>query len=190
MLDLAAGEEGSTPLLVMLECGGAAVVRFAQLMGGRKEMTIGLMRSAIGKARGLVLRLSLVLEYLRWCGEAGHSAPPDTITEDALIAAARFVSEYVMPAAERISGDAACPEADRNLTTLARWIAKQRPNAVHVRDMQRNIRLPGVVTADAIHAACKALIEAGWLVMPARGGFQQKPRGVYPVSLRLMEVLS
>jgi hypothetical protein len=47
-------------------------------------------------------------------------------------------------------GDAACPEA-RNLTTLARWIAKQRPNAVHVRDIQRNIRLPGLVTADAIH---------------------------------------
>ncbi len=51
-------------------------------------------------------------------------------------------------------------------------------------------RLPGLVTADAIHAACKPLIEAGWLVMPARGGLQQKPRGVYPVSPRLMQVLS
>jgi hypothetical protein len=99
--------------------------------------------------------------------------PPGTITEDALIAAAKFVSEYAMPAAERTYGDAACPEADRNLTTLARWMAKQRPNAVHVRDMQRNIRLPGLVTADAIHAACKALIEAGWLVMTARGGFSR-----------------
>jgi hypothetical protein len=85
-----------------------------------------------------------------------------------------------MPAAERTYGDAACPEADRNLPTLVRWIAKQRPNAVHVRDMQRNIRLPGLVTADAIHAACKALIEAGWLVMPARGGFQQKPWACTP----------
>jgi hypothetical protein len=58
------------------------------------------------------------------------------------------------------------------------------------RYMRRNIRLPGLVTADAIHAACKALIEAGWLATPARGGFQQKPRGVYPVSLRPMELLS
>jgi len=191
MLDLAAGEDGSTPLLVMLDDAAAqCLVHFAQLMQERKEMTIGLMRSAIGKARGLVLRLSLVLEYLRWCGEDGYTAPPDTITEDALIAAAKFVSEYAMPAAERTYGDAACPQADRNLTTLARWIAKQRPNAVHVRDMQRNIRLPGLVTADAIHAACTALIEAGWLGMPAPGGFQQKPRGVYPVSLRLMQVLS
>jgi hypothetical protein len=91
-----------------------------------------------------------VLEYLRSCGEDGYTAPPDTITEDALIAAAKFVSEYAMPAAERTYGDAACLEADRNLTTLARWIAKQRPHEVHVRDMQRHIRLPGLVTADAI----------------------------------------
>jgi hypothetical protein len=28
------------------------------------------------------------------------------------------------------------------------------------------------------------------LATPEGGGFQQKPRGVYPVSLRLMEVLS
>jgi hypothetical protein len=62
-------------------------------MQERKEITIGLMRSAIGKARGLVLRLSLVLEYLRWCREDGYTAPSDTITEDALIAAAN-VSEY------------------------------------------------------------------------------------------------
>jgi hypothetical protein len=93
-LDLAADEDGSTPLLVMLDDTAAqCLVPFAQLMQERKEMTIGLMRSAIGKPRGLVLRLSLVLEYLRWCGEDGYAAPPDTITEHALIAAARFVSE-------------------------------------------------------------------------------------------------
>jgi hypothetical protein len=32
--------------------------------------------------------------------------------EDALIASAKFVSEYAMLAAERTYGDAACPEAD------------------------------------------------------------------------------
>jgi hypothetical protein len=55
ILDLAAGEDGSIPLLVMLDDAAAQrLVRFAQLMQERKEMTIGLMRSAIGKARGLV----------------------------------------------------------------------------------------------------------------------------------------
>jgi hypothetical protein len=47
------------------DAAAQCLVRFAQLMQERKELTIGLMRSAIGKARGLVLRLSLVLECVR-----------------------------------------------------------------------------------------------------------------------------
>jgi hypothetical protein len=56
--------------------------------------------------------------------------------------------------------------------------------------MQRETRRFGLTTAEAIHAACKALIEAGWLTEPAPGGFQQKPRAIYPVSPRLLEMLS
>jgi hypothetical protein len=161
-LDLAAGDEGSVPTLVTLDDAAAQrMVRFARLMQERKETAAGLMRSAIGKARGHVLRLSLVLEYLRWCGEDGCTAPPETISEGALLAAARFVSGYALPAAERTYGDAACPETDRNTTTLPRWITRERPTEVHIRDMQRNVRLPGLVIADAIRAACQALIEIG-----------------------------
>ena len=53
----------------------------------------------------------------------------------------------------RPANRAACTDLDRNTTTLARWIAKERPDAVHVRTMQRNIRLPGLTTADAIETA-------------------------------------
>jgi ABC transporter substrate binding protein len=39
--------------------------------------------------------------------------------------------------------------------------------------MQRNVRLPGLAIADAIRAACQALIDAGWLgLSPTRTGFQ------------------
>jgi hypothetical protein len=163
---------------------------FGKLLQEEKEAAAGLMRSAVGKARGLTLRLSLVLEHLYWCAEDGFSASPDVIKEDTLLAAAKFVSEYAMPMAERTYGDAACTKLDRNTATLARWIKKERPDAVHVREMQRNVRLPQLTTADTIHDACNALIEAGWLGQPAPGGFQQKPRAVYPVSPRLLEILS
>jgi hypothetical protein len=36
----------------------------------------GPMAATIGKARGLVVRLALVLELLRWCGRDGMEAPP------------------------------------------------------------------------------------------------------------------
>lgn len=126
------------------------------------------MRSAIGKARGLALRVSHNLEHLYWCVEDGYAAPPGIITEDALLAAAKFVSEYAMPLAERTYGDAACTLKDRNTATLARWTAKERPDEVHVRNMQHTVRLPGLTTAETIHVACKGLIEAGWLI-PAEG---------------------
>jgi putative DNA primase/helicase len=149
------------------------------------------MRSAIGKARGLALRLSLVLEHLYWCAKDGCAAPPDVITEETLLAAAKFVAEYAMPMAERTYGDAACTALDRNTATLARWIKKERPDAIHVRNMQRKVRLPGLTTADTMHAACTALIEAGWLGQPAGGaGFQQRGTMSYPVSPRLLEMLS
>jgi hypothetical protein len=151
------------------------MVRFAKLMQEQKEGTAGLMRSAIGKARGFALRISLVLEHLHWCAEDGYSAPPETIRERTFLAAAKLVAEYLMPMAERTYGDAACTELDRNTATLARWIAKDRPAAIHVRNMQRDVRLPGLTTAEAIHAACRALVEAGWLGRPADGaGFQQR----------------
>jgi hypothetical protein len=65
-------------------------------------------RSAIGKARGLVLRLSLVLEYLRWCSEDSYAASPTIITEDALLAAVAFVTDYIIPSAQRAYGNATC----------------------------------------------------------------------------------
>jgi Protein of unknown function (DUF3987) len=189
MLELAQGDNGPAPLTVSLSDAAAdRMVDVGRQFQKRRETTAGLTRSAIGKARGLALRLSLVLEYLRWCGEDGYAEPPTVISDDALHAAAAFVIDYVIPSAERTYGDAACSDADRNVTMLARWIAKEKPDAVHVRDLQRSVRLPGLRTADAIHAACKALIEAGWLGMPAgEMGHQRRQTKAYPVSPRLSD---
>jgi hypothetical protein len=191
MLELAVSNDGPTPLVVPLDdAARGRLVRFGKLMQEQKETTAGLMRSAIGKARGLVLRLALVLEYLWWCGEEGYTAPPDMIREDAMCAAARFVSEYVLPMAERTYSDAASTETDSNTMRLAHWIKKERPDFIHVRDMQRNVRLSGLRDAKAIHAACAALIEAGWLGRPTGGtAYQQRGTKAYPISPRLKEVL-
>jgi hypothetical protein len=190
-LDLTASDDGPIPLMVPLDDAAAKrLVRFAELMQERGEATTGLLRSAIGKACGLTLRLSMVLEYLYWCGEDGYGAPPDRVAEDTLIAAARFVSEYVIPSAERTYSDATCTETDDNTTILARWIASARPAVVHVRDMQRNVRLSGLRDAKAIHAACAALIKAGWLGRPVPGrAFQHRGTKAYPISPRLREAL-
>jgi hypothetical protein len=191
MLELAQVDDGLVPMVVALDDMAAERLEIiSQQFQQRRETTAGLTRSAIGKARGLVLRLSLVLEYLYWCAEDGYAAPPTIIGEATLNAAAAFVIDYVIPSAERTYGDAACSGEDRNIAMLARWIAKERPEVVHVREMQRTVRLPGLRDAKAIHAACKTLVEAGWLGQPAADvGFQRRPASVYPVSPRLLDIL-
>ena len=158
---------------------------FGQEMQERQSWAGGLMRSAYGKARGLALRLSLVFEFLWWAGRQGIEPPPEIISETALLAAMHFVADYLMPMAERVYGDAAASQADRNAATLARWIVKEQASEVHVRHLQREVRLPGLKKAADIHDAAAVLIEADWLrEPPASPG--KRPREAYPVNPALI----
>jgi hypothetical protein len=157
--------------------------RFANQMQDKKGAAGGLLRSAYGKARGQVLRLSLNLEMLWWCAREGLDPAPRKISALAFSAAAQLMSDYYMPMAERVYGDASASEQDQNAATLAKWILKVRPKEVHVRRLQRKLHLPGLATARQIHAACAALVDAGWLKDPEPGiDFGRRGRIAYPVN--------
>ena len=159
---------------------------FGREMQAQQAIAGGLMRSAFGKARGLTLRLSLVLEMLWWSASEGMAAPPSVITEKAFLAAAMLVAEYFMPMAERVYGDAAASETDRKAATLAKWIVKEKVTEVHVRHLQREVRLPGLKTAEDILDAARALIDADCLrdPPPVTG---KRPRMAYPVNPKVAE---
>jgi hypothetical protein len=92
--------------------------------------------------------------------------------------------------AERVYGDAAATQEDRNAATIARWILADRPDEVYVRHLQRNIRLPGLKTADQIRAAADALVEADWLFPPPppRSEFASgRARVAYSINPRVWE---
>ena len=72
------------------------------------------------------------------------------------------------------------------VATLARWILKDRPHEVHVRRMLREVRLPGLRTADQVKAAAAVLVDAHWLREPARTVFgQPRARVAYAVNPKL-----
>ena len=194
LLEMAPGADPRAPLrpvfVPMVPAAQEHLVEFARQMQAAQADAGGLMRSALGKARGLVLRLSLVFELLWWCGSDGMAPPPGVISERATLAALQMVDDYLIPMARRVYGDAAATVTDRDAATLARWIAKERPTEVHVRKLQREVRLPGLKDATAIHAAAKALLEAGWLSAPASTkGSQVRPRAAYPINPRLLAAL-
>src|SRR5262249_47601244 len=160
---------------------------FGQSMMQGQQEAGGLLRSAYGKARGLALRLSLVLAMLRWCGSGGMAAPPLQIGEKAFGCACDLVADYFMPSAGLVYGEAAATAAERNAATLARWIVRTRAEEVHVRRLQRQVRLPGLNSADTIHAAAVVLVDAGWLTPPTPGTFQARSRVAYVVNPRALE---
>lgn len=189
-LDLEPGEAGEPPNPVMVPLSEAALAHmepFGREMQGRQQLAGGLMCSAYGKMRGLALRLSLVIQYVWWCGQGGMVSPPSEISEEAFQAAIRLITDYLVPMAERVYGDAAARTEDRNAATLARWIIRAKASEVHVRRMQRKDKLPGMQTADEIHAAARVLVDAGWLIPPTVG-FGAASKQAYQVNPRVLEL--
>jgi hypothetical protein len=192
LLEMGRGFAGNAePVLVPL-AGRAQdrLVAFGQTMQQQRDQATGLLRSAIGKARGIALRVSLVLEYLWWCSRDGFDPPPATISDAALEAATLWVVDYALPMAERTYGDAGISPAERNVTALARWIARTRPTEVHIRTLRRQVRLPGLTEAPAVREAAGELVELGWLLPPATPTSAGRPRAAFLVNPRLWEVLT
>jgi Protein of unknown function (DUF3987) len=188
-LDLQGADNTPQPIMVPLSSEASAEMEgFAREMQDRKTMAGGLLRSAYGKARGQALRLALNIEYLWWSAKDGMAPPPRMISLDAFAAAAHLVADYFIPMAERVYGDAAATTSERNAATLARWVFKTRPTEVHVRHLQRTVRLPGLKMADDIHAAAAVLVEADWL-RPPPGKIHgvERGRAAYSINPRLWE---
>jgi hypothetical protein len=189
-LDLQPGDPPMPVIVSMTSQARPMIEAFGCEMQEKQHAAGGLLRSAFGKARGQALRLALVLEFLWWCGEDGMHAPPTQLSARAFAAAAQLMVDYFVPMAERVYGDAAATERERSAATLARWILAHRPAELHVRHLQREVRLTGLRTAEQIRGAAEALVEADWLRSPAPGNeFGQRGRVAYPVNPRLWEVL-
>lgn len=188
-LDLQDGDPPQPIFVPLAEDARNIIEAFAREMQAKQTSAGGLMRSALGKARGHALRLALVLEYLWWCADDGIAPPPTMISVEALKAAAVLVRDYFVPMAERVYGDAATTEEERNAATLARWIWENHPSEVYVRYIMREVRLPGLKTSEQIRAAADALVEAEWLFPPPPSReFGPRARVAYPVNPRLREI--
>ena len=172
------------PILVPLEPPAVEAMReFGRQMQTRQAFAGGRMRSALGKARGHALRLSIVLELLWWCARETIQGPPTRISLRAFTAATQLMRDYFVPMAERVYGDAAVTHIERNASTIAAWIARDRPDEVYVRQLQREVRLPGLRAAHDIRAACDFLVEADWLEPPPKTEFgQPRARVAYAIN--------
>jgi hypothetical protein len=169
------------PSFVSLDPDAADLLEwFGQDMQVGEEGAHGLLRSSMGKARGQVLRLALVLQLLWWCAD-DDGPEPSTVGADAMQAAAGLMRSYFLPMAARVLGDASVPTEERNARTLAEWIMRERPAVVNVSSIRDGARLPGLRETEPVKQACQFLADAGWLSQgDARTG--GRPRGDWTVT--------
>jgi hypothetical protein len=165
-LDLQPGDPPMPIMVPLTDEGRGLIETFARKMQDRQKGSSGLLSAAFGKARGQALRLALVLEMLWWCGEDGASAPPTRLSRRAFAAAAELIGDYFMAMAEAVYGDYTVTMRHRNAAGLAHWILRTCPKEIHIRHLQREIRLPDLRTAQQIRNAADVLVAMGWLYPP------------------------
>jgi hypothetical protein len=97
-----------------------------------------------------------------------------------------LIDEYFLPMAAQAYGDAQPTARESNAAVLARWIVNTCPEELYPRHLQREVRLPGLRTAQQIREAAEALVASGWLCSPHRlRQFGPRPRHCYRVNPRL-----
>jgi hypothetical protein len=187
--------------MVPAECGEARpwYMRFSDaaadvvLGAGRdwaaREATVsGLLLGAIGKARGHMVRLAMVLELLRWCAEKPGEEAPAEVGEEAAAAAAVLLDAYFLPMAQRAYGEGALTEPERRGRTLLRHIIAQGLQVVNEREVRETRGLAGLTDAEAVKAAVAMLRHEDVLLAGSREAKAGRPRADHVVNPRLAEV--
>jgi hypothetical protein len=155
----------------------------------KTEAASGKIASHYGKLPGIVLRISLVLEYMWWAMEAGAAEPREVGTR-AVIGAIALADEYFVPMAVRAFGDAALPEDRRLASALARHIVANKTRRINARDLYREGRVPGISDREKAETAVAYLVECDWLTpSPGRAGETVgRQRKDYDVNPKVFEV--
>jgi len=162
-LEMIEGESGPEPAIMMLSNDAADLhdERRQTLFADHGDAP-GMFGSFIGKAPGMVLRLSAVLTLLEWA-ITDDSQCPDTVSADALRRTWAMFESYLIPMAKRVYGNATIPTAERHAKALAKRIMENRELRINARAIQREWRIPGLNNATAIQSALSVLMDTDWL---------------------------
>lgn len=123
--------------------------------------SVGYRAGMLGKAGGLVLRLSLILELLEWAASEG--AEPTCISHTSVAAAIGLFEDYILPSTCRALGGAGRDQGEAAAAGLLKQIRHRGARSVNAKEIYRSWSLPGLTSAKPVSAALEALSEAGWV---------------------------
>ena len=122
--------------------------------------TRGILATWRGKNPGRLLRLALVFEFLEWAYSGG--AEP-TIVRAESVRRAELYLQYCDLMLERVLGELAYSEAQRDAAALAQYISETKPTRINERDFYRQRGFHHLRDRDRRKAAFAELEAAGWV---------------------------
>jgi putative DNA primase/helicase len=114
----------------------------------------------LGKARGLLARLCLVIHLTAWA--AGEMPDPKTVEPQSLERAVLLLETYLIPMWRRVFAAFGRTAADDGASRLAKWIKEEKLTEVRVRDIRRK-HWRGLLEEREIQSALDMLVAHRWL---------------------------
>ena len=146
------------------EAAARALQAYRTQVAASEADAAGLYLSWLGKLPGMAVRLAMIFEHLRWCGDREDEKPPEALSEMAVTAAVAFLDGYAAPMARRCFGEAALPQVDIDARAVAQWIMANLAEGMTINS--RSLRRDCVLStkeAARYDAAIAELEAAGWL---------------------------
>lgn len=144
----------------------------------------------VSKGGGRVLRLALVLEYMRWAGSSA-AAEPDAISEESYLRAQLLWETVLRPHAERVFGLNPADDND-DARSLANYLVRKKLKRFNASEIRAKAGIPGLDRSEPIKQAIDRLVEADIVFPdPARAGTTRgRSRRDYIVNPRVENLIA
>ena len=141
----------------------------------------------MGKARGLLCRLALVLHLTAWA--SGEESDPRTVSVGTFGRALTILETYLGPTWVRVMTAFGSTPTTSGAHRIAKWILEKRPATVRVGIITK-LNWTGIQDRAAVTEALATLLDHDWLAVPERsiGTKGGRPSGSFVVNPRVFEM--
>jgi len=136
-------------------------VKWRKILPEREALYDGMLKSHIGKLPGMVVRVALVLSYLDWAA-SNSKAESTEILDKFVKKAIKVIDEYFFPMAQRVLGEASLPQEQRDARVIAKWILRNKPEIINVREFSRTEGSP-LRDTKRLKNAFDFMVDSNWV---------------------------
>jgi Protein of unknown function (DUF3987) len=159
-----------------------------EIFRATKKGARGILATWRGKNPGRLLRLALVYEFLDW-SYSGAGAVPTMVRAESVRRAELYL-QYCEAMLERVLGDLAYTEAQRDAAILAQFIFDTKPARINERQIYQQRGFHHLRDADRRKSVFAELAAAGWIRKDEASGKRGRSASDWEVNSTIFRVVN